>query len=453
MHKTAQDVLIGDLLRGAGLVSLNDLSNAVQVASKTGLPVGRVLVMLGVLTSELVQAALHGQSMVRDKTIDRMSAMRALMLVASRNITFDDAVAEVGTTVSPDAPTNKLGDLLTCADVISHDQLADALNASQHLGLPLGRILVLKNILSETEVQSALEAQMLLRDNRLTREQALEALRNMRYSSGSLIESLRGLGFEEATKRNVIRLGELVMLADLVTESDLLTALEMGLSEGTPIGQALIEFGFINEEILDSALRLQAMVGNHHLTVSQAADALGLVSRHQFSLVQAVVDVMEPALKQDEVVSLLHLLRLAGLINEDGYNRLLMFKDTSIFEVVLAGTGVMSETTLQVAIGCHMLMREELLTCEQAIVALHHWRWTGIDLPDILLNMGWSDGRKPSTQAMILSWTPSDEPQKSPVQADVELGYNTSLAGLEISVTGSLSNFEWGSPQIHNSWH
>ena len=62
MTNIGNSLLIGDLLRSAKIVDLHDLTNAVQVANKTGLPVGRILVMLGLVSSETVQAALQAPS-------------------------------------------------------------------------------------------------------------------------------------------------------------------------------------------------------------------------------------------------------------------------------------------------------------------------------------------------------------------------------------------------------
>jgi hypothetical protein len=462
MHKTASDLLIGDLLRGAGLVTLPDLTNAVQVASKTGLPVGRVLVMLGLVGPEVVQAASQAQSLIRENCINLDAGKKALCMVSASRISLDDALRNLGLMGSTET-ANKLGSLLLAGELITQGQLADALNTSQHLGLPLGRILVLKGTLSEDQVQAALEAQILMRDGRLVREDAVHALKAMRHCGWDIKETLEQLGFDVCPKRNVIRLGELVMLADLVSETDLLTAIEIGLVEGVQIGQVLIDFGFIDNEILDAALRLQMTVTNNHLTPGQAGEALRLVTHCKLTLVQAIADVMEPQLQAEEVVSLLHLLQLAGLITTDQHERLIMFKDTSIFETVLIGTGLMNETTLEIAIRCHILMKESLLTCEQAVVALHHWRWTGVDLADIFHAMGWTAGAQPAVVPGIYKWDSEGVAQvegASPLQwpfqnaqVTANQALTASMSNADLAVTQSVANYEWGNPGINTTLH
>ncbi|HEY9720148.1 MAG TPA: hypothetical protein V6C69_21900, partial [Trichormus sp.] len=194
MNRIAPDVIIGDLLRGAGLLSAADVNNAVQVATKTQLPVGRVLVMLGLITTEVVQAALHGQSLVRDRLIERDTAIKALCVVSAQRVSFDQALRQIGFLPDDDEPAQGLGDLLLASELITPEQLADALNRGQHLGLPLGRILVLKGILSQTQIESTLEAQVLLRDEKISHTQALEALRTMRLCECDLTEALMQIG-------------------------------------------------------------------------------------------------------------------------------------------------------------------------------------------------------------------------------------------------------------------
>ena len=56
-------------------------------------------------------------------------------------------------------------------------------------------------------MESALEAQALMRDERINRTQALESLRTMRLCNVGIRESLRRLGCERLAFENKIRLG------------------------------------------------------------------------------------------------------------------------------------------------------------------------------------------------------------------------------------------------------
>lgn len=383
-------MLIGDLLRGAKLIQMHDLTNAVQVASKTGLPVGRVLVMLGLVTSETVHAALQAQSLVRDRLISMEVATKAIGMVASYRIDLERALECLGSLPGREFETNKLGDLLVLAGLITNDCLIESLKTSQHLNLPLGRILVLKNILKEHTVEAALNAQVLLRDGVIDRKTAVAALKSARRTHTSLESCLTAAGVESGNKRQTIRLGELFVLAEIVTEPDLLAAVEIGLNEGTQIGQVLMQFGFINSDTLETSLKLQEMVHKHSLSVSQAVQVLRLYLQG-IDIPHAIASIAEPEVNPVQAVGLAEVLYLAGLVPQEDTEKALAISYASRipFNKVLLQYNMIKEDALNVATRCLLLMGENLLTAEEAIVALHHCIWSGTELVVVLSKMGW----------------------------------------------------------------
>ncbi len=411
MNTIGSTFLIGDLLRSAKIVELHDLANAVQVASKTGLPVGRVLVMLGLVTSETVHAALQAQSLVRDRLISTEVAGKALAMVASYRIDLERALEQLGSLPGRDIETNKLGDLLVLAGLLSNTTLNDALKTSQHLNLPLGRILVLKNILKEHIVEAALTAQVMLRDGIIDRKTAVIALKNAKQTHCSIENCLTAVGVEIGNKRQSVRIGELFVLAEIICEGDLLAAVEIGLNEGRQIGQILMQFGFINEDTLEATLKLQHMVHNHTLSVSQAVSVL-----KQFisgvDIAHAVASIAETEVNPVQAVGLAELLHLAGLVPQEDTEKALAvsYASKTPFNKILLKYKMVEESALQVAIRCLLLMGENLLSTEQAIVALHHCVWSNLELVVVLSKMGWLEEQKKeeckNSMPIILGSTP-----------------------------------------------
>jgi hypothetical protein len=390
MNTIGSNMLIGDLLRGARLIEIHDLTNAVQVASKTGLPVGRVLVMLGLVTSETVQAALQAQSLVRDRLITAEVASKAIAMAASHRIDLEQALECLGTLPGQQFETNKLGDLLVMAGLITNEILVESLKTSQHLSLPLGRILVLKNILKENVVEAALSAQVLLRDGVIDRRTAVAALRHARHTHTSLEHCLTASGVELSGKRQTVRLGELFVLAEVIGEADLLAAVEIGLNEGSQVGQVLMQFGFINEETLETTLKLQEMVRKHTLSVAQAVQVLRQ-NLQGMDIAHAMASIAEPEVNPVQAVGLSELLYLAGLVPQEDAEKALAISYASKipFNTVLLQYKMVKESELQAAIRCLLLMSENLLSGEEAMVALHHCVWGGMELVVVLSKMGW----------------------------------------------------------------
>jgi signal transduction histidine kinase len=273
-RKRGSDVLVGDLLVGAKLVSADQLSAAMPMSQKTGLPIGRVLVEAGLLTNQIVRAAVLAQSLIRDNLLHIELAIKGLRIAADNNSTLEEALATFGWRSEYYERTNKLGDLLVESGCLSEQQLADAFEVCFATGLPLGRVLVLRQVLPEVVAYAALTAQVLMREGRLTRQQSLEVVREAKSRSGSTPSAMR-LDFGRfGGGEQKIRIGELLIAAGIVAEIDLVSAVERAIVEERPIGQVLINAGLITTELLQSALVIQHKVNARTIKLPDAVRML-----------------------------------------------------------------------------------------------------------------------------------------------------------------------------------
>ncbi|MBA3856605.1 MAG: hypothetical protein C0507_06800 [Cyanobacteria bacterium PR.3.49] len=402
MNKPGETMLIGELLRRAKLVTVEDLANAMQVSGKSGLPIGRVLVMLDIIRNDTLKAAILAQSLVRDKLLTLETAVKAVEVAAARRLSLTDSLEYLGCLEDVCENTNKLGDLLVGAELVTRKQVEDALHTSQHLGLPLGRILVLKNFLPSSVVQAALTMQQYVRDGVVEREDSVKIMRSAKAADFSLDGALIAAGFRMPDRPN-IRLGELLVLAEVVSETDLITALEFALSVDMLIGQALMQSGFINEGVLDAALGLQEMVRAENMTPDEAAEALSLIHQHGWNVENCMSEINKVQFKTTNLIGLVDLLKLAGLLSDDGLRRAITCDGRKVkpFEEILLNAGQISEATLHIAVRCQAMIDEGTLSVEQAIVALHHWQWSGSSLPEIINKFGWKTQARRQIQKTI----------------------------------------------------
>jgi hypothetical protein len=296
MTKKNEPVLIGDLLVKAEMVTMRDMADSIPISLKTGLPIGRVMVGSGALTDMALQQALLAQSLVRDQLLSMDMAISALRLVGTRKMLLDTALRELGWKSESFELTNRLGQLLLDAGVLTTDQLTDALEAFYSAGLPLARILVLKGIISNMLAYAALQAQVLIRDGKITREQALEAVRTASMRRGTIEESPDLHGYLRLQSTHTVRLGELLVMGSWVTEIELLSAVEKSLFNGMPVGEVLVANGQISQERLDNALELQQMVTGGGLDPLQAGQAMKRMKASGISLKQALQEVTEDSM-------------------------------------------------------------------------------------------------------------------------------------------------------------
>jgi signal transduction histidine kinase len=267
------NILVGDLLVAAGLVAREDLLRFMPVARQTGLPIGRILVESSQVTESLVRAAVAAQSLIRDKQLHFQLAVSALTLAREKDMTFEAALKERGWHAEYYEITNKLGQLLLDAGCLTPDQLHEATEVSYAGGLPLGRVLVLRKIVPELVAYVALSVQVLLRENKIGREEALSSI----YKAASMDSTVHDWLKEDGAfkgKGTAIRLGELLILAGIVSEIDLLSAVETSLTQKAMIGQILVKTEVLSEPVLQHALKLQKAVNSQLLNASEAARML-----------------------------------------------------------------------------------------------------------------------------------------------------------------------------------
>jgi hypothetical protein len=390
MEPESRPIRLGELLTRVGLLRSHELTEAIQIAGETGLPIGRVLIMSGYLTDQELQASVQAQSYLKDKVIDMDLAVNALNKVSQDDLTFEQALRELGFTLKASHQTTKLGELVIGAELVTQAQLNEALRTSQETGLPLGRVLVLTQALNDELLSAALTAQVLVRDGKISRDQAIQGLKSAKRRRVTIEVSLMDHGFYRPPVRQSVKLGELLVLSGLVNEGDLMNALELGLIREQPIGQVLVESGYITKEILSAALKLQQMVTNGTLNALQASEAIRQVATRGFTIAQAVAELGLLKFDANETIRLGEILKASGVITDEDIKKAidLSSRNSALVGKMLLVTGMIDEQMLHASLRCQFLLREGFLKMDQATQALNHCQRNRCSFDDALQELG-----------------------------------------------------------------
>ncbi|PWT99063.1 MAG: hypothetical protein C5B53_05870 [Candidatus Melainabacteria bacterium] len=418
-HRYPTDFLLGDLLVKAGIVSQKQLDDAVNHAGGKHLNVGQTLIVARYITARDLQAAVDAQSALRDRVVDMNTAIKGLKAACRAGIPFSEAVRTQDPGATKSIPTNKLGELLLEANIIDGDQFGKALQRSLATGLPLGRILVLNGAISETLLTTALEIQVRVRDDMLTRQEAIDYLKvtaNQSLEEGISPErTLKIQALLKAPRKTGIRLGELLVLARVLGETDVMNALELGLVNDQPIGQILVAQGFVSPDLLDSALRLQELVDSGHLDGTEAAERLSKIHEEGVTFTEVVGDI-ELVEEPRPVVNFQTMLTLGRVISEDDFQAAFDLALTSpqIVATVLLMSGYMDEPTTDATLKCHSMILDGYLSQEDALVALDYCLQKMSERPisyeEALQELGWSLPPELLTNIGLASLRPQAEP-------------------------------------------
>ena len=385
----ASPIRLGDLLTGAGLLKPEDLRQAMVIAKNQALPVGRVLIMSGFIVEPHLQAAVQAQSMLKDGIIDLETALGSLRIISQEDVQLDQALSKMGWSQAPTQTANKLGDLLIDAGIIEASQLEMALQQVSTNHVPIGRVLVINRMITEQLLASALNAQILVRDRRVTREQAISSLRAAKERQLPLEQTLP----DAMPGTETVRLGELLVMGKLLDEEKLMQAVELGLINEQPIGQVLVQNNMVTEAVLQSALAIQGMVARGRLQKKLCGQVLQLVNQENLS-VEAAVEKVQPTPQAPPPTNLplYQFLQLAGVIGAREIEEALKVgsRDSRLMGQMLMMIGALDQNLFNIALNCIELMAKGVLKTEQAIIALGICWKSQATLEEAFKQLGWS---------------------------------------------------------------
>ncbi|MBC7997400.1 MAG: hypothetical protein IAF58_05635 [Leptolyngbya sp.] len=268
-----------------GWLQLNELDDAVTMAQQTRLPLGSVLVMSGHLSDKELRACVLGQSLLKDNVIIKEDMFKVMGIVRERTVSFEEGMQMLEGMDVTVKETNKLGELLLEAERITPHQLQVALETVESSGLPLGRVLVLTGAVTEPILKVGLEVQVGVRDGILTRHDAIAKLRNT-----SSVTSVTRTSMQMTVPMldKILRIGEFFEKAGIISDTDMLNALEVALTQQRRVGEVLVQFNLVTEKLVDAALELQHLTRGRQIRPDQAVAALQNIHYNGMSIHQAL---------------------------------------------------------------------------------------------------------------------------------------------------------------------
>ncbi|CAN5187683.1 hypothetical protein BH11CYA1_BH11CYA1_29720 [soil metagenome] len=397
---------LGNLVLQLGLLDNKDLGQAISIAQETSLPLGRVFVLSSLLTEEVLQGTLRCQSLIKQNLVDIKLARQAMDLVKTEQVTIDEALFKLGWDPESTKDTTPLGELLIEAGYVSRDQLQQALEKNRTSGLPFGRLLVFSGAVTEGLLTGALNAQILIRDGKLSKPQAVEALKEARQRQVSVEVPLKEKGFYDLPNRHCPRIGELLLFCGVISQSDLVSALELGLINKEPVGQVLMQEKLVNRKILQAALLVQTMMSDQEITITDARSVIQSV-KDGITVEQALETLLteaeeareESTAVKSEHISLYDFLKSLGSINDaqvqDAYE--IAKHNSTVLTQMLLISGTLDGKTLERAERCRKLVHEKKLSQEHANIAFDYAERADIDVTQALKELQWyqpSDGEE-----------------------------------------------------------
>lgn len=315
---------VGELLVDAQIISSSEMTEAIQVSKRLGVPIGRVLMMSGSVRQDELAASLQVQPLIREGQIPYDAAISALRRVHQLRVSIADAFAQED--LRPDIEDNPeyLGELLLDSNLVAPEDMERAIQTSMSSGIPLGSALVLQGILSPALFPSLQRIQKQLIEGTLTREEGIKEVQDTFVlwlkaeeskdkvaaplhgkdtiaaedpyvtaksepirSNGSQTNQSRNAEAESSDSRDGkstntknsentadLRLVDLLKSAGIFSQADVQRNYEAMLKDPVRSGRFYVELGLIDEEDMKRALRSHALMTRGNLTKEEAIFAL-----------------------------------------------------------------------------------------------------------------------------------------------------------------------------------
>lgn len=348
------------------------MHDALQVAPQFGLPLGRTLVLSGRLSEQELEVAVELQTLINQKQYPLEQAQKVAQLVRQGT---SPAVALQGGGMVSSAEKTTLGQLLLAAEVINAHQLEDAQKVSYRTGMRLGRMLVLNGIITHPQLTKALSTQAMLRERKISMPQAVALLKE----TAPKAVTMEAHQMRPAPARKHVRFSEFLVLTGLVTETEMLNALETSMDKQLSLADTLINQGSVSKQIFDKATELFKKVSTGQIALN---DATTQVHRVVFGDPEHGEGPPSPVLGE--------LLKMTGMVSEDDITEAISLsnKYPSLIGKMLVLSGAIDEATLIASLRCQFLLKHGYLRVEDAVVALQYSKKNKVSFDDALEELG-----------------------------------------------------------------
>lgn len=391
-HTSSQ---IGDLLSGAGLVSPESIDGALTMSRTKKQPLGKILVDSGLVSEVELSGSLQAQNLIRERLLKQEEAISILSEIRANGKSFLDNLLSSDCQVEPINFAMTLGRLFIDASALIPQQLNDAMETCIISGLPLVRVLVLQKCMDEKSAYAGLTAQLLVNEKKVARDQAVGALKLAHMHGDHVEEILEFGGFKRYRAENIVRLGELLVLSDLISEIDLLGCVERSMSEAKPLGQVLVDEGIMDEQLVNSALRAQKYIEDGTVDAIRASQMLKYCARTgqllEFSL-EEIASIKPQKLANggnpETIGQLLYTLGLISLKNMEQVE-LVQNQEPERVEEFILNRHILTADTLEAVKAGQSLMKEGRIEIERLIFAIHVWLWSRGDFNKLVKIFGW----------------------------------------------------------------
>lgn len=303
MHQATHIVVsatneLTQLMMAAKMLSREELGVAIKKSGDSGLMIGQWLCTDGQISTQELLASLSAVFMVRENGLDKEKAAQGLRYAKQREITFEQALFELGFFIHPDAKTTRIGELFEMARLVSPEDMAECLEIELFKKKQFGQILLERGIVTRNQLDAAETLLNSITNGTLKPYQAAEAFERVVNDDKDVYATIAEYQLLHKPDSN-IRLGDMLVEANVCKREELEKAMASQ-DSAVKIGKLLLSSKLLNEDTLYKTLRVQTLLRFGYLARATAVELLRYCVEKDISLDQAFMnkDIRVPARMQ-----------------------------------------------------------------------------------------------------------------------------------------------------------
>jgi hypothetical protein len=260
------------------LLTKEQWDDACTVSESTGQPFEEVLIQLGMVQSELMKNALKLQELVFEDKLTMSLAAEALLLANSTDLGAEEALSCMGVSDVQNNAALVYVQILFDAGAISNTARLTLIQSMCNSSFSLCDFLANQCQLSPRVINASLQSLSLLMQNQINKLQAIDIVSGVFSGRLSLWEALAKAGLDKhLVSRCKLSLGELLIEAGIVSESERAELVEHALFEGKRLGELVLDHKLTSSRVVEAALGLQKLAITGSINKAEACQILNAI--------------------------------------------------------------------------------------------------------------------------------------------------------------------------------
>jgi hypothetical protein len=268
----------------------------------------------------------------------------------------------------------KIGQILIEAGFMDQPALAECLNVAKQFAQPVGRVISMLNYVSERDVESALVVQSLIGQGRLSKQRAIQSLREASRRKIAVVELLKafGSGIHASVAVTETDIGKLLTESCLITHDQLSHALNVSQESGLLLCRSLLVTNAITIHVASKALNALAQVKAGKITHIQAVAALDEIRKTSCPLRDALKKLKVAVAEPEDYLLLGEIIARSGLSTEIeilGAVEMALVEGRKLGDTLVA-CNVISQEMLESALELQELASKCVILADQSVFVL-----------------------------------------------------------------------------------